>query len=202
MPPPSRTSVLPLFGRIPDDSQPRLELLPRGRDVPVEGKPGLPMNGAKNTWPGGVIGSARSARPSAVRSSRSDSDGSATCPARTAPAPVARWSACRHRSVLLPFTPANCRNSSSGPVIVVPAGQTSVVVGRAVRALHELRPDVHIVHEALHAVEDVAAVGEADEGLRGGGAVDLGAELEVVRAANQRQVVVDLEARVVILRRE
>ena len=82
------------------------------------------------------------------------------------------------------------------------AGAGAVVVRGAVRALHELRPDVHVVHEALHAVENVAAVGEADEGLRGGRAIDLDAELEVVRAANHRHVVVDLEARVVILHRD
>ena len=104
-------------------------------------------------------------------------------------------------SVLLPLTPANCRNSSSGTDDGCARRAGAVVVGGAVGALHELRADVHIVHEALDAVEDVAAVGEADEGLGGGGAVELGAELEVVRAANQRDVVVHLEPRVVILHR-
>ena len=83
-------------------------------------------------------------------------------------------------------------------MMVAPAGQTPLLCG-AVRALHKLRPDVHVVHEALHAVENVAPIGETNERLDGRRPIQLHAELEVVRAANHRHVVVHLEPRVVIL---
>ena len=77
----------------------------------------------------------------------------------------------------------------------------SIVVGGAVGALHELGPNVDVVHEPAHAIEKVTPVGKADEGLRGAGAIEFEAEFEIVRVLHNGHVVIDLEPGVVIRHR-
>ena len=102
----------------------------------------------------------------------------------------------------LAVNPGELQEKRQRPGNAGPRGTRSVVIGGAVRAFHVLRTDIHIVHEALYAAENISSIGEADEGLRGGGAVEFGAKLEIVCAAHQRKIVVDLETRIVIFHRD
>ena len=86
-------------------------------------------------------------------------------------------------------------------MIVAPAGQTPVCDDDAVGALDVLRI-LQVVEEAVGRAEDVAAVGKAEERLHRVHAVELQAGLDVVRAAQEADVVVELHARVVILDRD
>src|SRR5439155_3501962 len=78
----------------------------------------------------------------------------------------------------------------------------SRIIGAPIRALDESRADVHVVHEPLHAIEDIAAVGEPEKGLTGRGAIQFHADLEIMSSVDQRQVVIHLEPRVEILYRD
>ena len=73
-----------------------------------------------------------------------------------------------------------------------------VLRGGAVRALHVVRV-ARVVQEAVGGAEDVAAVGEPDEGLDALHPVVLDAGLEGVAALDQRDVVVELDALVVVV---
>ena len=105
-------------------------------------------------------------------------------------------------STVSPPTPACCRNRSSGPVMLAPAGHGPLRLVVPLEHSTYVGPKLRVVEESVSAAEDVAPVGEPDECLRRIDAVEFEATLDRVPALDPRQVVDELHARVVIVDRD
>jgi len=80
----------------------------------------------------------------------------------------------------LPVDARELQNRSNGPVDARALRQAPLLLVDPSEHSTNFRPGVHVIHEALDAVEDISPIGEADESLDRSCAIEFDAKLEIV----------------------